>query len=148
MRAKLTPAFVAKAKAAPNAERTIYWDEGLKGFGLMVTAGGHKSWVCQYRANGISRRIAIKAALPIAEARKEAKAVLGAVAKGGDPLQERRRKAAEASGTLKAIAEDYLVRERRLRSIVERRKTFERYIYPEFGARPIASIRRSEIVRL
>jgi integrase len=63
-------------------------------------------------------------------------------------LQDRRRKAAEAAGTLKAIAEDYLARERALRSIGERRKTFERYIYPEFGTRPIGSIRRREIVRL
>src|SRR5262245_35433027 len=101
MRTKLTPAFVAKATAEPNAERTVYWDESLKGFGLMVTAAGHKSWVCQYRANGISRRFTVKSTLSLLEARREAKAVLGAVARGGDPLQDRRRKVAEAAGTLK-----------------------------------------------
>jgi site-specific recombinase XerD len=148
MRTRLTPAFVAKATAEANAERTVYWDESLKGFGLMVTAAGHKSWVCQYRANGISRRFTVKSTLSLLEARREAKGVLGAVARGGDPLQDRRRKAAEAAGTLRAIAEDYLAREHALRSIGDRRKTFERYIYPEFGARSICSIRRSEIVRL
>jgi hypothetical protein len=46
MRLRLTPAFVAKAKTEPNAERTIFWDQGLPGFGLMVTPAGHKSFVC------------------------------------------------------------------------------------------------------
>jgi hypothetical protein len=27
MRVKLTPAFVAKAKAAPDADRTVFWDQ-------------------------------------------------------------------------------------------------------------------------
>ena len=50
MRIKLTSTFVRDAKAAPGAERTVYWDEGLPGFGLVVTAKGHRSFVCQYRA--------------------------------------------------------------------------------------------------
>ena len=57
MRHKLTPAFVQKAKADPDKDRTIYWDTAIPGFGLMVTAGGHKSYVVQYRAAGTSRRI-------------------------------------------------------------------------------------------
>ena len=42
MRTKLTPAFAAKATTAADAERTTYWDTGLPGFGLMVTANGHR----------------------------------------------------------------------------------------------------------
>ena len=40
MRQKLTPKFIGKAKAAPGAERTTYWDSSTPGFGLMVTANG------------------------------------------------------------------------------------------------------------
>jgi hypothetical protein len=62
MRGKLTPAYTAKATIAPGASRTFYWDAGLPGFGLMVTANGHKSYVVQYRAAGRSRRMHLKAA--------------------------------------------------------------------------------------
>jgi hypothetical protein len=50
MKTKLTPAFVKDAAASPGAERTMYWDQSLPGFGLMVTAKGAKSYVVQYRA--------------------------------------------------------------------------------------------------
>ena len=55
MRVKLTPAFVLKAEPPTTGDRIVYWDEGLPCFGLMVTKKGHKSFVVQYRANGISR---------------------------------------------------------------------------------------------
>ena len=89
MREKLTPALVAKKEAAAS-KRVIYWDESMPGFGLMVTHKGHKSFVVQYRTSGRSRRMHLKAGLTLRDARKEAKAILGAVAKGGDPLGKRR----------------------------------------------------------
>ena len=52
MRSKLTPAFAASARATPGSGRTTYWDAGMAGFGLMVTANGHRSYVVQYRAAG------------------------------------------------------------------------------------------------
>src|SRR5260370_1439690 len=118
MRAKLTPAFVAKA--ATDLERLIFWDEALTGFGLMVTKNGHKSYVVDYRAEGTydrdddrrrhKRRMHLKSGLTLTDARKEAKAILGRVAKGGNPLVER-QKAQRAKGeTLKAIVEEYLAK--------------------------------------
>jgi integrase len=149
MRLKLSPAFVDRAEAEPGAERSIYWDDDLPGFGLQVTAAGAKSYVCQYRANGRSRRLAIKTTLKLSEARKEAKAILGQVAKGGDPLTERRQKEAAATNTLQSICESYFHREgKRLRTLRERQTTLARLVYPRLGARQIDDIRRSEIVRL
>jgi integrase len=148
MREKLTPGFVRKV-AAPGAGRTIYWDESLRGFGLMITASGHKSFVVQYRANRVSRRLHLKGGLTLEKARREARKIIGAVAEGRDPLAERRRDAAALTNTVKSIADEYFARETgRLRTIAERRATFERLIFPKFGARQIDSIRRSEIVRL
>jgi integrase len=87
--------------------------------------------------------------LSLEEARKQARGVIGAVAKDRDPLAERRKEDAEASNTLKSIAEEYLAREAgRLRSIDQRRACLERLIYPRFGSRQIDGIRRSEIVKL
>ena len=91
MRSKLTPAFAAKAEATPGRGRTTYWDAGMPGFGLMVTANGHRSYVVQYRAAGRSRRMHLKTGLTLTAARREAKAILGTVAKGGDPLTARRK---------------------------------------------------------
>src|SRR5258705_130905 len=109
---KLTTDFVARAAVEPGKARTIYWDEGLPGFGIMVTAGGHRSNTVQYRKgsgrSGADRRMTIKGVLKLDAARREAKAILGRVAKGEDPLQERRDEAAKAVGTLKAACEDYL----------------------------------------
>jgi integrase len=144
MRAKLTPAFVIKA--ATDLERVILWDEAMPGFGLMVTRNGHKSYVVDYRAAGRKRRMHLKTGLTLTDARREAKAILGAVAKGGDPLSERRK---AKSGTLRAIVEEYLVREGdRLRTIDERRTVLERLVLPKLGARPINDITRTDIVRL
>jgi integrase len=159
MRVKLTPAFVSKAAFVPNSDgkplkdpsaaRTIYWDQNLRGFGLAVTAGGHKSYICQYRAGGQSRRMIFKSVLNLEDARKEAKAVLGAVAKGRDPLDERRKAEASAENTLKSVVENYLAREGgNLRTLEDRRAAFARLVYPNLGTRQIGEIKRSEISKL
>jgi integrase len=135
MRQKLTPAVVRNARAEPGAERTIYWDEALPGFGLMATANGHKSFVFQYRAGRTSHRMKLdgkflrlenerekksgsklqrhvpRIRAPFDAARAEAAAVHAAVKSGRDPLKELRDKAAAGANTFKSIAEEYLRRE-------------------------------------
>lgn len=151
--AKLTPAFVLNAKRPDKGDRIIYWDQALPCFGLMVTAKGHKSFVVQYRAKGKSRRLTLKpesrGGLSLDKARREAKAVIGAATKGGDPLTERRKAERAATDTLQSIADEFLNRDgKRLRSIEQRRATLERLVYPKFGQRQIGDIRRSEITSL
>jgi integrase len=149
MRKNLTPAFAAKAMAAQGSERTTYWDTSTPGFGLMVTAKGHRSYVVQYRAAGRSRRMHLKAGLTLTAARKEAKAILGTVAKGGDPLTARRKAKRAESDTLKAIVEEYLVREgSRLRTVKSRRASLQLHVLPKLGDRQIGDITRTDIVRL
>jgi len=115
----------------------------------MITSVGHRSFVCQYRAHSVSRRMTIAGTLSLKDARREAKALLGAVAKGQDPLADRRKKAAEAKNTLRAVAEEYFVREgSRLRTMGVRRAVLERLVFPKLGARQIETIKRSELIRL
>jgi len=149
MKIKLTPAFIAKATAAAGADRTIFWDEAMSGFGFQVTARGARAFVIQYRAGGRSRRMAIDGVLTLDKARREARALLGVVAKGGDPLGERRRQKAMTENTFKSIAEEFHRREGKgLRTRVWRERVLERLVFPVIGERPIDSIRRTDIIRL
>jgi integrase len=148
MREKLTAKVVREAKA-DKGDRTIIWDTKTTGFGLQVTAGGHKSFVIQYRAKGRSRRMAIDCVLNLEDARKRARALLGEVAHDRDPLEERRSEVARERDTFRAVAESYFAREgKKLRTGDARRHALARLVYPVMGSRPIADIRRSDIVRL
>jgi integrase len=170
MRVNLTQKFVEDAKAQDKdiarSGRSIFWDEALPGFGLVVTAAGHRSYLVKYRAgaDGQPRKMTVKATLKLADARKEAKAIMGRVAKGNDPLTERReaRVSARRAGldTVQAVCESYLAREggmRRaadgsvtfeggnIRTAEDRHRVFERLVYPRLGKRPILEITRSDI---
>lgn len=150
MRAKLTPAFVAKPPLPePPKDRSIHWDGSLPGFGLMVTANGHASFVCQYRAGRRSHRMSLKPGLTLQDARREAKKLLGDVARGSNPLTERRKTATAGADTLRSIAEEYIRREGKgLRSASERQAILNRHVFGKLGSRPVGEIKRSDIVRL
>jgi integrase len=149
MRTRLTPASVRKARVDKGKDRNFFWDTKIPGFGLQVTAAGHKSFVIQYRAKGRSRRMAIDGVLGLEAARKRARALLGEVAHDCDPLGERRAELSRTRDTFQAIAESYFAREgKKLRTGEDRRQTLARLVYPVMGTQPIADIRRSDIVRL
>jgi integrase len=142
---KLTAAFVQNARAEEGKERSIYWDSTLPSFGLMVTRAGHRSYVLQYRNGGqTSRRITLSSVLNLDSARREARKILGEVARGEDPAQDRRKVA--NLNSLQAVCERYLEREgRKLRSAARRKADLERLVYPTLGNRPIEGIKRSDI---
>src|SRR5262249_55488261 len=82
-------------------------------------------------------------------ARKEALAILGSVARGGDPLTERRKAERAKRETLGAIVDEYVAKEGdRLRTIDERKNVLERLVLPQLGRRQIDDITRPDIVRL
>ena len=148
---KLTAEFVETA-TSNGKPREFYWDETLPGFGLMVTDTGSSSFVIQYRnAYGVSRRLKINGGKTLAQAKREAKAKLGEVAKGGDPMADKRQQRDASKDTLRKVVEDqYLVDAeiKKLRSFDEKKGTFKRYIFPALGTRPVTEIRRSEIVQM
>jgi integrase len=153
MRILLTANFIKTATAEPGKERSVFWDATMPGFGLVVTSTGAKAYCVQYRANGVSRRLTLDGQLALNVARREAKKRLGEVAKGFDPLAERRRQVAAskvaASGTLEFIAREYFKREgRKIRTMAEREAAFERLILPMLGKCQIEDISRRDIVRL
>jgi integrase len=93
--------------------------------------------------------MSLKPGLTLQDARREAKKLLGDVARGGNPLDKRRKEAAAGADTFRSVAEEYVRRDgKSLRSMRQREAILERLIYPRLGARPIGEIRRSDIVRL
>jgi len=146
---KLTAAFVREARAEPGKERTVYWDAALPSFGLMVTQRNAKSWVLQYRSGQVSRRYTINSVLGLEDARREARAILGQVARGHDPVLERRRTTEANQNTLRAVCERYLAREgSKLRTTAKREANLERLVYPVLGDRQIDDVKRSDINHL
>ena len=147
---KLTASFIKNA-TSEGKKREYFWDASKPGFGLMVTANGARSYVVQYRnADGVSRRMTIDGRRPLVAAKKEAEKLLGKVAHGDDPLGDKRREKEVLAGTLRKAVEEYLddYDVKQQRSIDEKRRIFERYIFPMLGSRPVTEIERPEIVRM
>lgn len=119
MKASLTDSVVARAAKPVDKPNYIIWDSKVPGFGIRI---GAKSsvWIVYYRnAGGKQRKMRLGSfpALGTDKARKLAKGVIGDVAGGTDPAQEKielRRRAKAKVGTL---LDEYL-EERKGRGIV------------------------------
>ena len=88
--------------AEPTDKRYFLWDSELPGFGLRVETSGTKTFIVRYRAEGGGRSAAQRFVTvgrygPFTPelARKQAKVILGGVATGEDPADERRAKRRE-----------------------------------------------------
>jgi integrase len=111
---------------------------------LRVSQNGHRSWTLHYTLADKRKRLTFGAypALGLAVARTKADEIKADVAAGHQPRSI-------SADTLQAICEEYQRRDgAKLRSVGWRRRVLERHVYPILGSRPIAEIRRSEIVRL
>jgi len=96
---KLTETTIAKLACPPGKKDVLIFDEIQRGLAVRVTASGGKSYLVQYTASGVKRRIPL-GALSLALARSAAAAVLGEVAQGRDPAGD--RKAAALAAKVKA----------------------------------------------
>jgi integrase len=119
---------------------------------------GAKSWAFRYRFAGKSRKLTIGTAyteagvevLKVGDARDVADEARVLVAKRIDPIevQKNKRKAAAPEKLFRHAAELYFKENKKLRTVGQREKAFERLVYPVFGEREIESIKRSEITTL
>jgi hypothetical protein len=103
---KLTKRFVEAIE--PQAKGQAIWDDELPGFGLRVYPSGKRSYIVQYRARGRSRRytIGLHGVWTPETARREAKVLLGNVARGSDPAEERDKD--RKALTVKQLCEQYI----------------------------------------
>jgi integrase len=142
---------IAIRNLRPAAAR--YEKPAGNGLYVVVQPTGKKSYAVRYRYGGRPRKLTLPGGLTLKAARKAASDALFDVERGNDPAGARRHEKQQqrlaAADTFKAIAEEYFKREgQRLRSVADRKAALERLVYPTLGDRPIAEIRRSEIVRL
>jgi integrase len=148
----------------PGPVRREVPDPGCAGLYLILQPSGHKSFAVRFRFQGRPRKLSL-GTTSLAAARKAATAALHEAKEGRDPCAAKRQgqqaRRTVAAATLRVVAEQYLTLEcgmRRdgdkvtfagtMRTAARRLADLERLIFPVIGNRPIAEIRRSEIVGL
>ncbi len=159
---RITKRAVEAVQTPPAGKRAYLWDDQLKGFGVMVTPTGARSYLVQYRIGGRgqpTRRYTIgKHGSPWTadKARERATDLLELVRKKVDPMDADRASLAAAVET-KAEAERLAVasyvetfirlhaERKKLRSVGDIRSVFRRDIVPHLGAKSLKALRRSEI---
>ena len=148
MAKKLTDVAIRNLKAT-TARREVP-DGGCAGLYVVVQPSGHLSYAVRYRADGKSRKLTLPGGLSLAAARKAAGDALLAVTQGKDPAAAKRQHRQDAGkGTLAAVAARYLELEGpKLRSAAWRTSILDRLVLPLLGSRPVADIKRSDVVRL
>jgi integrase len=138
----------------PAAVRREIPDPGAHGLYAVVQPTGRKGFCVRYRFFGVPRKLTLPAGVTLAQARKLAADAMYEVSQGRDPADTRKAEVEKAerarADTLRSVAEEYLAREgKRLRTIDQRERIFEKLIYPVLGSgRQIGSIRRKDVIRL
>ena len=146
--------------AVPGARDGYLWDDELNGFGLKVTPSGGRIYRVQYRLGGRAakaRRVTIgQHGSPWSPdaARKEAKAILGELARGIDvaTIRHTARQAAAGAATFGDLAARFLAEhaeaKRKDRTATEYRRLLDRVILPVLGKRRVADVTRQDVAKL
>jgi integrase len=148
---------IAIEKLQPRSDRYEVGDPGARGLRVVVQPSGAKAFILRYRFGGKAKKHTLgPAVIGLANARKLASDAQFELAQGRDPSAAK-REAKEAQRFAVSAVEDTFrsVGERfrklegpKMRSGDMFGKTLERLVYPVLGTRPIADIKRSEIVCL
>ena len=93
---KLTTKREVDALPYPAQGQTLWWDENLRGFGVLVGVR-NKTFIVQRDVRGRSRRITIGryGDVSLHAARKQAEQLAGAMRGGSDPVEEERKATAD-----------------------------------------------------
>ena len=140
-------------------------DGGCRGLRLVLHPTGHRSWIVRYRRpDGRTAKLTLgpaiivrkddpvpEHALTLALARKHATDALHQLALGIDPgIEKAASKQPTTHTTFERVATDCFTREanRGLRSAQRQLHDLQRLVFPIFGRRPMAAVRRGDVVRL
>jgi integrase len=150
---RLTDIAIKNLKSKDRAYEVS--DSGARGLRVVVWPEGKKSFIVRYRRpNGKSAKLTL-GQIPLVTARKLAGDAHDKLHRGIDPGEEKKaakREVAEAAAdTVLAVCAEYLNHPKTkatLRTYDKRRHQLELMVYPVLGARPIASITKTDCVRL
>lgn len=157
--AKVTKRAIEALKPHPAGRgyQNILWDDDLKGFGVICSAGGVKSFICQYRLRSRrTRRMVIGRCSVFSpdEARAEARLLLQEVARGRDPADA--RKVDRTAITIRSLCEEYLAKAeagllvtrqgeaKKARTLRHDRGRIEGHILPLIGHRAVKDFTRND----
>jgi integrase len=155
--AKLTKRVVDAAES--RSSDYFIWDEELPGFGLRVFKSGKRSYLVQYRTAGRTRRYTIGLHGPWTPetARKRVRSLLGQIAQGENPAEQRRLDAKAI--TVKELCTQYLKdaenglvlgkgrRPKKASTILIDKSRIHRHIIPLLGTRRVKDITSSDVNR-
>jgi integrase len=133
-------------------DRVFLWDDALAGFGVCAFPSGKKVYVAQYRHARCSHRANLgeHGRLTPDEGRGEAKKLLGDVARGLDPVGQRR--AARAVPLFREAATEFMrthiAAKRKPRTLESYETLLRLYILPAIGSMPLTQIRRANISKM
>jgi integrase len=149
---KLTQRRIETLQCPVGKKDILVFDDEQTGLGVRVTSGGGKSFLAQYRHAGEKRRIPLGScsAVSLADARNAVRAIMGDVAKGLDPVSDRKRKAAHDALTLEALVgqwETLNLADRRERYATEAVRAL-RHAFASQLRRPAAELNKSAVVRV
>ena len=147
------------ALPAPAKGSTIAYDapnrggaDWTAGFGVRVTAAGHRAFILNYRTRaGRERRLTIGSppAWPLAAARAEAAVLRREIDAGGDPLAD--RKAGREGPTVADLADRFVADElpkRRASTRADYAGMIRLYIRPALGQLKIAEVCHADVEKL
>jgi len=146
---RLIKSVIDKLEPITGKDQSFYRDETLKGFALRITASGVKSFIVETRINKKVKRITLGkyGNLTAEEARKQAKSLLGSVAKGDDPIAAKKTERVNAM-TLKQVLNDYLKARKDLkpRTLADYHSVLHEVV-PDWLDKPIITITREMIAK-
>ncbi|MCP4314891.1 MAG: integrase arm-type DNA-binding domain-containing protein [Hyphomicrobiales bacterium] len=149
--AKITNQFISKCEKQVIGQDKTFWDEELRGFGIRIRPSGRKVFIVQYRNElGRTRKFTLgtHGVLTPQEARTKAKIILGRVAAGEDPANERK-----TNRTVKTIAElcdEHLQLSKgrvKASTWAMDESRIECHVKPLIGSKPVKSIKPSDVER-
>src|SRR5664279_1990894 len=165
MKTLVTDRLLKSLKPAPAGTRTVIWDSAIPGFCIRVTDKGAASFSIMRRCKrklirrtiGVAWHVPFPASQPLpyslADARNDAREMLHDISKGIDPKAKREAaaaaEAAASADTFAAVAEVFIAKHvSKLRSGKHAESAIRRELIPAFGRKPIAGIKRRDIVHL
>ena len=155
---------IAIRNLKPGDKRREIPDPGARGLYVVIEPSGFKSFAVRFRFDGKPKKLSL-GNIGLSQARKAAAHALHEVQEGRDPTLAKQQAKAErrtvVANTFRSVVERYmtLVAGMRrdgdqvtftgnIRTAPQQLRTLERAILPTLGRRPVAEIKRSEIVAL
>ncbi len=150
--------------ADPAAGRHYLWDSELKGFGLQVEASGTRTYIVRYRVKDTGRagqrrfvKVGRHGDLTADQARTEAKVILGAVARGGDPAAQRKvnrtehvrmRQALTFADLCALFLKEHIGAKRKTRTAVCYEILLRKHAVPTLGCKKAELVTRNDVAQL